>query len=99
VEGRPQSTPDGVVRRTTLTAREHEVLQWCALGKSSWEISQILNVSESTVNFHLANVAKKLKVTGRRASCIAAITRGLIAPDAGMSNIHAYQRALPRIEE
>jgi DNA-binding CsgD family transcriptional regulator len=64
---------------TALTPREREILQWCALGKSSWEIAQILDICESTINFHLGNAAHKLKVRGRRASCIVALAKGIIA--------------------
>jgi DNA-binding CsgD family transcriptional regulator len=38
----------------TLSNREIEVLKWAALGKTSWEMSMILEISERTVNFHLA---------------------------------------------
>lgn len=61
-----------------LSVRELEVLHWCAIGKSSWEIARILGVCQSTVNFHLQNAAKKLRTRGRRAACVAAIARGII---------------------
>lgn len=62
-----------------LTSRELEILKWAALGKTSWEISCIFNLAERTVNFHLANIARKLNVTGRRAACSVAVARGLIS--------------------
>lgn len=45
-----------------LTNREIDVLFWTAEGKSSWDISQILGISESTVNFHINSAKRKLGV-------------------------------------
>lgn len=42
-----------VSKPVVLTSREKEVLQWCAIGKTSWEISVICNCSEANVNFHM----------------------------------------------
>ncbi len=62
-----------------LSEREREVLRWSAIGKTSWEISVILRISERTVNFHLQQAARKLAVKGRRAACARAVALGLIA--------------------
>ena len=61
-----------------LTARELECLQWSAIGKSSWEISSILRISESAVNFHMANIRAKFDVSSRRQAVAQAIRFGLI---------------------
>ncbi len=61
-----------------LSAREAEVLRWCSIGKTSWEISEILAISERTVNFHLARVASRFGVRGRSATCAVAIAQRLI---------------------
>lgn len=45
-----------------LTSREIDVLFWTAEGKSSWDISQILSISEATVNFHIKSAKEKLGV-------------------------------------
>jgi LuxR family transcriptional activator of conjugal transfer of Ti plasmids len=45
-----------------LTSREIDVLFWTAEGKSTWDISQILAISESTVNFHINSAKRKLGV-------------------------------------
>lgn len=45
-----------------LTNREIDVLFWTAEGKSTWDISQILNISEATVNFHINSAKRKLGV-------------------------------------
>lgn len=67
-------------KRPDLSERELEVLHWAAVGKSSWEISMILGISERTVNFHLYQAAHKLNVRGRRAACARATALGLIHP-------------------
>lgn len=63
-----------------LTAREVECLQWAATGKTSWEISNILSVSERTVIFHMVNATKKLKASNRRQAVVRALSLGLIHP-------------------
>ncbi|WP_051885476.1 helix-turn-helix transcriptional regulator [Lysobacter antibioticus] len=77
-----QATLDRLMRQRqplpTLSEREREVLRWSAVGKTSWEISVILRISERTVNFHLQQVSRKLGVKGRRAACARAVALGLI---------------------
>jgi LuxR family quorum sensing-dependent transcriptional regulator len=58
-----------------LTAREREVLQWTAAGKSSWEIGAILSISERTVNFHVRSAMAKLDSVNRIAAVVAALRR------------------------
>lgn len=59
-----------------LSDRQAACLYWSAEGKTSWETSCILGVSESTVNFHLRMACAKLGVRGRRAAVAAALRRG-----------------------
>jgi DNA-binding CsgD family transcriptional regulator len=61
-----------------LSLRETEILRWCSAGKSSWAVSRILRLSQSTVNFHIANAMRKLQVTSRQAACAKAISLDLI---------------------
>ncbi len=63
-----------------LTRREKECLLWAASGKTAWESSVILNISERTVVFHLTNAARKLGVSNRRQAIARAIVEGLIRP-------------------
>ncbi|MBN3757606.1 LuxR family transcriptional regulator [Paraburkholderia sp. Tr-20389] len=63
-----------------LTPREQECLKWTARGKSTWEISHILNCSEAVVNFHLKNIRTKFGVNSRRAAAVIATQLGLIDP-------------------
>ena len=62
----------------TLTRRERECLAWAAAGKTSWEIGQVLNISERTAIFHLQNATRKLGVSGRQAAIARAVQLGLV---------------------
>jgi len=48
-----------------LSRRELEVLKWLKLGKTSWDISIILRISERTVNYHVGNIVRKLGASNR----------------------------------
>jgi len=72
-------SPNGMQPPRLLTKREREVLQWTAAGKTSWEISQILGVSESTVTAHLRSAATKFDTPNRVATVVTALRRGEIA--------------------
>lgn len=61
-----------------LTNREIECLTWATEGKSAWEISKILNCTERTVTFHLANATIKLNCTNRYQALCKAIITGVI---------------------
>ena len=63
-----------------LSDRERECLTWTARGKSAWSISQILCLSEHTVQFHLKGAMKKIGAGNRVQAVVAAIRLGLIAP-------------------
>lgn len=75
VSGRGQG-----VQGRTLTERERECLRWAADGKTSSEIAQILNMAESTANFHLRNAMLKLDVSNRQHAVAKAALQGLIHP-------------------
>jgi DNA-binding CsgD family transcriptional regulator len=62
-----------------LSEREKACLSWTALGKSSWEIGQILSISENTAVFHIKNAMKKLGTNTRTGAAVKAIQLGLIA--------------------
>jgi LuxR family quorum sensing-dependent transcriptional regulator len=64
--------------RGVLTAREREVLRWVAGGKTSWEVSVILKISERTVKFHLMEASRKLNAVNRTSAVAKALARGLI---------------------
>ena len=66
------------LRAPKLTKREIEVLHWAKEGKSIWDISTILSISERTVKFHFSNVFNKLDVINRSQAVAKAINHGLI---------------------
>jgi DNA-binding CsgD family transcriptional regulator len=61
-----------------LTEREVEILKWTVDGKTAWEIGQILNISERTVNFHLRNIMGKFGVHNKTHAAAKAVSFGLI---------------------
>lgn len=65
---------------SSLSPRETECLRWAADGKTSGEIAQLLDRSESTVNFHLNRAMKKLDVVNRQHAVAKAALQGLIQP-------------------
>lgn len=65
--------------RAKLTPREIECLKWAADGKSEWEISVILNVSEHTADKHLANAHRKLGAANRAHAVAQALRWGLLS--------------------
>jgi len=62
----------------SLTARETEVLQLVAQGKSNQEIAQALVISESTVKNHLRNILGKLHLRNRVEAAVYALRQGLV---------------------
>ncbi|MDH3515055.1 MAG: LuxR family transcriptional regulator [Gammaproteobacteria bacterium] len=62
-----------------LTTRERECLRWCKAGKSAWDISQLLGISERTAQFHISNAMAKLGASSRVAAVVVAIQRGLLS--------------------
>lgn len=61
-----------------LTRREIDCLAWSADGKTSWEIGEILGVSEHTVTSHLRNAGNKLAAMNRTHAVAQALWRGMI---------------------
>lgn len=48
--------------RPLLSPREREVLTWTAQGKTTWEVGEILGISQQTAASHLKN--SKIKLDG-----------------------------------
>ncbi|ALK29604.1 autoinducer binding domain-containing protein [Burkholderia plantarii] len=69
-----------------LNAREREVLLWSAEGKTSVEIATILNLAESTVNYHVANAVKKLRASNKMHAVAKAAILGLLFSDVAVVN-------------
>ncbi len=64
--------------RVHLTPQEQQCLLWSAEGKTSWEISVILKLSERTVRFHINNASQKLNTVSRQHAVARAVSLGLI---------------------
>jgi len=63
-----------------LTEREIECLFWACEGKTAWEISRIIDVTERTIVFHLTSATKKLGAVNRQHAVAKALIHGLIKP-------------------
>lgn len=61
-----------------ITSREKEILIWLKEGKSTWEISVILNISQNTVKFHIKNILNKLQAVNRSQAISIAFEQKLI---------------------
>lgn len=61
-----------------LTARESEVLRWCAAGKTADAIGRILGISERTVTFHIASSLTKLNVANKTQAVAKALLLGIL---------------------
>lgn len=64
--------------QVSLSARELEVLDLVARGRSNHEIAAALFISETTVKTHLGHVFAKLDVSSRTAAVSAARERGIL---------------------
>lgn len=62
-----------------LSPREREVLEWTACGKTSDEISSILDLSVSAVNFHVKSLLSKLECCNKTAAVARAALLGMLA--------------------
>lgn len=71
--------PDSKAAVSVLTTREREVMNWVAAGKTAWDTSVILSISEDTVNKTVTAAMHKLNAHTRAQAVAEAIKRGLIA--------------------
>jgi DNA-binding NarL/FixJ family response regulator len=63
-----------------LTAREKQVLQLIAQGRSNKEIASLLELSVNTVSVHRANLMEKMNIHRTAELVLFAIRKGLVAP-------------------
>ena len=68
-------------QNAVLSLREKEILNWIRLGKSTWEISTILGISENTVKYHVKTILEKLDAVSRPQAVAIAIQERLIDLD------------------
>jgi DNA-binding CsgD family transcriptional regulator len=70
----------GNERAIIVTAREIDCLKWMAAGKTAWEASTILGISERTVRFHLNAAREKLKCATTTQAVAKAVSQQLFVP-------------------
>ncbi|WP_223519419.1 autoinducer binding domain-containing protein [Pseudomonas sp. GL-B-19] len=61
-----------------LSTREIEILKLSADGKTAYECSRILSISERTINFHVHSAIQKFGVNNKIAAVIKAVRTGAI---------------------
>jgi DNA-binding NarL/FixJ family response regulator len=66
------------VARSSVTAREHQILQMLAKGLTNKEIGRALAISEHTARNHVNSIIAKLEVADRTEAVTRAIQQGLI---------------------
>lgn len=72
---------EGLSKQVELSKRECECLLWSAEGKTAWETSEILCISDHTVREYIKNACKKLGVYTKNHAVVKAIMLGLIKPN------------------
>ncbi|QPL47630.1 LuxR family transcriptional regulator [Halomonas sp. A40-4] len=68
----------GCYVKAPITEREREVIAWAAEGKTLWETSVILGISESTVKFHMNSASEKLGGVNKVSTVSKAILHGIL---------------------
>ena len=63
-----------------VSAREIDCLKWMAAGKTAWEVSTILGISERTVRFHLNAAREKLQCITTTQAVAKAVSQQLFVP-------------------
>lgn len=84
--------------RPRITRRELEILRLIAQGNSSKQAAEKLYISKRTVDYHLANVYIKLRVSNRVQAIGAAVRLGLFSNAYEADSLHenrnsVYERA------
>jgi DNA-binding CsgD family transcriptional regulator len=78
VDGPPVPRMQAPNDQPSLTAREREVLTWISIGKSAWEIGEILGIAKRTVDEHAQTAARKLGAANRAQAVAIAVRDRLI---------------------
>ncbi len=80
VDGFVKGVPDDTPKEEAISAREREILQLLAEGKSNKDISEILNLSIKTVETHRNNIMHKLGIKNVVGLVLYAVRNGIIEP-------------------
>ncbi|HEY0107507.1 MAG TPA: LuxR family transcriptional regulator [Rhizomicrobium sp.] len=62
-----------------LSPRECECLEWAAMGKTDWEIGEILTIAARTAGSHIERAKEKLGVATRIQAVVIALQSGIIS--------------------
>lgn len=76
-EDEPDGTDDAA-REVGLTAREHEVLQLVAVGRTNAEVGAALHISPRTVGVHVSRILRKLGAASRTEAADLARRQGVL---------------------
>lgn len=78
----PENNPSKAqIQDYNLTAREFEILVEVISGASNRQIAKVLDISLSTVKFHVSTILNKLSVSSRTEAATVAIQNGLVDLD------------------
>ncbi len=66
-------------RKIVFSAREQEIINWAAQGKSNSVIGDIIGISKHTVDAYLRTIFAKLSVSNRTAAAVKAAELGLLS--------------------
>ena len=72
--------PSVIGTAVKLKPRELQILNLSAIGRTARDISDILKLSEHTINEYIKEICQKLGVLGKTHAIAIAISRGLISP-------------------
>lgn len=64
--------------RPVLSEREIQILRLTMDGKSAWVAGQLMSISESTVNYHLQSINRKLHTSSKHQAALKALSLGLL---------------------
>jgi transcriptional regulator EpsA len=72
--------PDQSEIMHALSARQIEILSWINVGKSNWEIAQIVDTTQANVKYHVEQIYHKLGVSSRVQAVAFAKDIGILPP-------------------
>lgn len=65
--------------RSSLTPREHQILELLAKGLTNKQIGTVLQISEHTARNHVNSIIEKLEVSDRTEAVVIALQQGLVS--------------------
>lgn len=77
-------------RYAMLTLRERETLYWASRGKTAWETSKIMDISQRTVTAHITGAATKMACVNKVQ--LLALVADLLTRDIGLGSLISASR-------